>query len=377
MLLTAGFAALFMMQPQKAEAYVDGIYNPNTDKHPTTEQLASLGYYLEANPYRFYSDTSGATASFYHNYSLINYVDYNNGYAADLGLFHKKNGVTYRCLVYTVGGSSVETEFLYVPNTDTTSNRNFNYWRIPVSGNMLSVGDPIDLSLLWVDADDGRIYFTYYDINLRRNISFYLGENGLTDDKNQATPVTKKVAPPTAQNFTYDGTQKTGVLAGEGYTLSGTTTAIAAGNYTAVATLQSGYVWNDGTSNAKTISWSISALGISGASVSVPTQTYTGSALTPVPTVTLNGKTLVYGTDFTCEWTNNTDAGTGYVKVIGKGNYSGETGTAAFTISQKSMAGISASVSGSFVYNGSGHTPKPVVKDGTTQLVKDRDYTLS
>lgn len=193
----------------------------------------------------------------------------------------------------------------------------------------------------------------------------------------RCSSTTKKVAPPTAQNFTYDGTQKTGVLAGEGYTLSGTTTAIAAGNYTAVATLQSGYVWNDGTSNAKTISWSISALGISGASVSVPTQTYTGSALTPVPTVTLNGKALVYGTDFTCEWTNNTDAGTGYVKVIGKGNYSVETGTVAFTISQKSMAGISASVSGSFVYNGSGHTPDPVVKDGTTQLVKDRDYTLS
>ena len=193
----------------------------------------------------------------------------------------------------------------------------------------------------------------------------------------RCSSTTKKVAPPTAQNFTYDGTQKTGVLAGEGYTLSGTTTAIAAGDYTAVATLQSGYVWNDGTSNAKTISWSISALGISGASVSVPTQTYTGSALTPVPTVTLNGKALVYGTDFTCEWTNNTDAGTGYVKVIGKGNYSVETGTVAFTISQKSMAGISASVSGSFVYNGSGHTPDPVVKDGTTQLVKDRDYTLS
>lgn len=193
----------------------------------------------------------------------------------------------------------------------------------------------------------------------------------------RCSSTTKKVAPPTAQNFTYGGTQKTGVLAGEGYTLSGTATAIAAGNYTAVATLQSGYVWNDGTSNAKTISRSISALGISGASVSVPTQTYTGSALTPVPTVTLNGKALVYGTDFTCEWTNNTDAGTGYVKVIGKGNYSVETGTVAFTISQKSMAGISASVSGSFVYNGSGHTPDPVVKDGTTQLVKDRDYTLS
>ena len=58
-------------------------------------------------------------------------------------------------------------------------------------------------------------------------------------------------------------------------------------------------------------------------------------------------------------------------------NYAGKVITQTVTINAKSMAGISASVSGSFVYNGSGHTPDPVVKDGTTQLVKDRDYTLS
>ena len=50
----------------------------------------------------------------------------------------------------------------------------------------------------------------------------------------------------------YDGTEKTGVNAGTGYTLSGTYKATDVGttDYTAAATLDSGYKWNDGTTDA-------------------------------------------------------------------------------------------------------------------------------
>ena len=384
MLLVAGFAMLFTGQTKTAAAATPSDYWNGNLTQEQYDTLESWGYSFGTQ-----ATVTGVNVQFEYS---VNTVQQAGRHASATGNF----GITY-------DGSNKASWGTYIAYRSQKSMSGVKKSPLKIGPNPASDGsdtiynesDSKPFSLMYpVFEREGRTniyvlngkypYIKVYwgDGTEPSSERIYLlksGPNTTTQwaTEDDALPTTKKIAPPTAQNFTYDGTQKTGVLAGEGYTLSGTTTAIAAGNYTAVATLQSGYVWNDGTSNAKTISWSISALGISGASVSVPTQTYTGSALTPVPTVTLNGKTLVYGTDFTCEWTNNTDAGTGYVKVIGKGNYSGETGTVAFTISQKSMAGISASVSGSFVYNGSGHTPDPVVKDGTTQLVKDRDYTLS
>ena len=59
---------------------------------------------------------------------------------------------------------------------------------------------------------------------------------------------------------------------------------------------------------------------------SVGDQKYTGSAITPTPSVTVpipSGKTttLVNGTDFTYGYSNNTSVGTGTINVTGKGNY--------------------------------------------------------
>ena len=48
-----------------------------------------------------------------------------------------------------------------------------------------------------------------------------------------------------------------GVNAGTGYTLSGDYQATDVGSYTATATLQDGYQWEDGTSGPQTIPWSI------------------------------------------------------------------------------------------------------------------------
>ena len=62
---------------------------------------------------------------------------------------------------------------------------------------------------------------------------------------------------PEAANYTYDGTEKEGVAAGEGYEVSGTAKAKEAGEYTAVLTLKEGYKWTDGSREAKEISWSI------------------------------------------------------------------------------------------------------------------------
>ena len=75
---------------------------------------------------------------------------------------------------------------------------------------------------------------------------------------------------------------------------------------------------------------------------SVGDQKYTGSAITPTPSVIVpipSGKTttLVNGTDFTYGYSNNTSVGTGTINVTGKGNYTGTKSTT-FKIAEKASS---------------------------------------
>ena len=71
--------------------------------------------------------------------------------------------------------------------------------------------------------------------------------------------ITAAIAVPTANSVTYDGTEKTGVNDGTGYILGGTYKAIdaSAADYTATATLNTGYKWDDYSTGVKTIKWNI------------------------------------------------------------------------------------------------------------------------
>ena len=80
-------------------------------------------------------------------------------------------------------------------------------------------------------------------------------------------------------------------------------------------------------------SFTISPANISEANISVAAQNYTGSQLTPVPTVTLDGKSLESGTDFTTSYSNNVKVGTANITVTGKGDYTGSA-TSTFKITQ-------------------------------------------
>lgn len=72
------------------------------------------------------------------------------------------------------------------------------------------------------------------------------------------TVVAKKIAKPVAaKGLTSNGSEQVGVPEGTGYALSGTAKASKAGSYTAVATLNEGYTWDDGSTDPLTITWSI------------------------------------------------------------------------------------------------------------------------
>ena len=72
-------------------------------------------------------------------------------------------------------------------------------------------------------------------------------------------------------------------------------------------------------------------IDISAATVTVQDQTYTGFALTPSPTVVLDGETLAPNTDYTVAYANNTEPGTATVTITGTGAFEGAA-SATFTI---------------------------------------------
>lgn len=88
------------------------------------------------------------------------------------------------------------------------------------------------------------------------------------------------------------------------------------------------------------------ATDISGATIStIASQEYTGNAITPTPTVKVNGNTLTEGVDFTYSYENNVNVGTTATVIItGMGNYTG-TASKTFRISQASFT-FSVSIAG-------------------------------
>ncbi|MBQ3424324.1 MAG: fibronectin type III domain-containing protein [Clostridia bacterium] len=84
-----------------------------------------------------------------------------------------------------------------------------------------------------------------------------------------------------------------------------------------------------------TVKFTIKPAKLSGCTVTVKDQVYTGKALKPIPTVKFNGKKLKKGRDYTVKaWKNNRKVGTAALILKGKGNYTG-TLTVRFTIRPK------------------------------------------
>ncbi len=127
----------------------------------------------------------------------------------------------------------------------------------------------------------------------------------------------------------------------------------------------------------QTIEFTINPASIYGAAVSgLVEKTYTGAAIVQSPVVTLGGKTLAEGTDYTASLSGNVNAGTAQVTVTGKGNY---TGTVSSTFKINAASIRSAVISGltEKTYTGSAITQDPVVKLGSRTLTKGTDYTVS
>ena len=103
---------------------------------------------------------------------------------------------------------------------------------------------------------------------------------------------------------------------------------------------------------------------------------YDGTYKKPAATVTLDGKVLQAGKDYTISYRNNLNVGAATVIATGMGDYTGYT-SKNFTITKRTMAGGTVSVASSVSFTGSNVTPSVTVKAADRTLTSGTDYTVS
>lgn len=123
-------------------------------------------------------------------------------------------------------------------------------------------------------------------------------------------------------------------------------------------------------------------IDLSSSSVSeISSKTYTGSAIEPSFTVTLNNKILKENEDYTVTYSNNISIGTAKILIKGIGNYVGEK-TITFkivapTTSKINLSSASVSEISSKSYTGSAINPSVTVKVNGKTLSLNKDYTVT
>ncbi len=111
---------------------------------------------------------------------------------------------------------------------------------------------------------------------------------------------------------------------------------------------------------------------------SIPAQPYTGSPVTPKPEVTLAGKKLTEGEEYTLSYEDNIAQGTAKIIITGMGEwYTGEK-TVTFEIARDfSNETIIKGLASAYTYTGKAITPVVVVEDHGRILSKGVDYNVS
>ena len=164
-------------------------------------------------------------------------------------------------------------------------------------------------------------------------------EANITVAVSEPAPVIIPVDAPTAiTGLIYNGSAQQGIADGTGYTLAGHKQT-KAGTYTATATLTSGYKWSDGTTEPKTITWTIARKKVTPVIEVSGTYSYTGSAINPTYTVKVDGD-ILSADEYTVSVTENINAGNGKITVSDKanGNYEIITAEKTFVIGKGTQA---------------------------------------
>lgn len=183
---------------------------------------------------------------------------------------------------------------------------------------------------------------------------------------------------------TYNGVEKTPAITisnggnplvlNDDYTVKYSKTPLNAGTYTVTVTAKGS---NYSGSAKKT--FTINKLDLTDEIVSLESTegyTYTGKDIKPAVKVQ-SGENTILPANYTIKYTNNKAAGTATVTVTGKGNCQG-TVTKSFAINSKSLASLDQDkiTVKNGTYTGSEVKPAVTVKDGSTTLKLNKDYSV-
>ena len=180
--------------------------------------------------------------------------------------------------------------------------------------------------------------------------------SGVTKDATYTINVARaKNASASASNKTYNGKSQTGVT-GSGITWSGTTSGIDAGTYTATATPDGNHAWSDGTTGAKTITWTMNKKTVAVTWGTTTTFNYNGNEQAP----TVSASSGVTGETIKVTRTTGRNAGSytstaSISSVTGgrakAGNYALSGNTKAFTINKVNATMATPTLATGLVYN--------------------------
>ena len=191
---------------------------------------------------------------------------------ANTNTANRKTGVANRITISTDPSQSGSLTFNTNPQSPTWSN--YNSAQLTLGG-VTSGTNAGSYNATFTPKDD------------------YMWSDGTTVAKTVSWSIGKATVevPTTSSSFTYDGNQKSPVWLGYDsakMTLGGTSSATNAGTHTATFTPTANYKWSDGTTSAKSVSWSI-AKAAGSSSLSATSVTLNASNLTKNVTVTRSG----------------------------------------------------------------------------------------
>ena len=207
------------------------------------------------------------------------------------------------------------------------------------------------------------------------------GKGNYTGTKNITFTISRaKTATASAANKTYTGSEQIGVT-GSGVTWTGTTKATDAGTYTATATPDGNHAWSDGTTGAKSVSWTMSPKTLT-VPASPAAKTYNGASQASGISAPA-GSSIVTASSTT----SATNVGTYNVviQLSSTKNYKWSDGTTAnktitWKINPKNLSGnVTVADVAAITYKGNPITPAPTVKDNArnVNLTPNTDYTIS
>ena len=293
---------------------------------------------------------------------------------------------------------------LYVPAGSKTTYQNADYWKDFKEIFMLSSGltiEPIDAVTYngtaqkpTVTVKDGNTLLTegtHYSVSYDNNVNAGTATVTITGKKDYSGTKTadfiinrkalaEDMVTLSSPSFTYNGgNQKPNVTVKDGTTqlIVGTDYTFTNDGGTAVGSYDVKVEGKNNYNGTITKQFSITAKALADdmVTLSATSFTYNGGNQKPTVTVKDGTTTLIENTDYTLTNAGGTTVGSYDVKVVGKGNYSG-TITRQITINPKALTDDMVTLS-AFTYNGSNQKPTVTVKDGTTTLTENTDYTLT